>query len=243
MSDQQTTDDIEVPFKPDNEQPPPSGGASGHVVEQPPQPSAQEVLDTIQPMRGARTQIIWTTMQNDKGEEVRVEYKYVQRELSMIAKAQWFSLVGDVMDRALGGENKLSLAALFEPPEGWSEEGISMQRMKEADTFMHALSKLIKFMPSFLEESFCIWLNVPDFEEPIVKPLMARSPEIGGISDDDGFAMVETFIDQNWDALEEWGRGKVAKLRKRIEEKQKDRKSLSASSTPSSSTQPITARQ
>ena len=37
------------------------------------------------------------------------ERTYVQRPLSFIAKMQWFSLVGEVLDKAMSGDNALTV--------------------------------------------------------------------------------------------------------------------------------------
>jgi hypothetical protein len=141
---------------------------------------------------------------------------YVQRELSVIGKAQWFSLVGNTLDEALSGENKLSLNSLLTPPQIQPGQPV-LQQFADADTFVHAVGKLLSVSPDFISKSICIWLDVPDYEWDLVATLMRMSPEDGGLSDDDFESMFAHFIDQNYMSIERFFRERFPRLRARLQ--------------------------
>lgn len=180
---------------------------------------AREAIDILAPHYEARQ---WTFGQGSNA------MTYVQRELSVIAKTQWFSLVGEILDKAIGGENSLSLNALLSPPENVRPGStLRMQDFQDADTFVHAIGKLLVFAPEFFEKSICIWLAVPDYEWPIARALMRLSPELGGLNDDDAEEIIATFIDQNYKSLSTFFRDRFSHLRDRWNARAKDHQSRS----------------
>jgi hypothetical protein len=140
--------------------------------------------------------------------------EYVQRELSFLGKTQWFALVGEVLDKALGGENSMSLNSLFSSPGG--RGSLSLDDFRDADMFVQAIAKLLVYAPDFLVKSYCIWLNVPDYERDLAAELMALPADEGGLSDDQGIEIIETFIDQNFASLDRFFREQVAKIQSRF---------------------------
>ena len=187
---------------------------------------AEDVLDVIVPRSEPQ---VWTLgLPPD-------EREYVQRELSMIQKFQWFGEVGDVIDKALSGENAMTIGHLFEAPSGMrGGASFDPNSLREADTFLQALSKLVKYAPSFIQDSFVIWLNVPDHEIDWAKEVMKLTKDEGGFSDDETIAIIEAFIDQNWPAIEHFFREKVGQIRKRVQARTQGNES--PSSKPSRST-------
>lgn len=180
---------------------------------------AEDVVDILTP----KSKVVeWKIGQ---GEYERV---YVQRELSFIGKMQWFSLVGEVLDKAMSGEGSLRLGNLLSAP-GSRGGALSMDDFRDADTFVQAVGKLVSYAPDFLEKSFCIWLNVPDYERDFARQVFALPAEEGGLSDKQGIEIIETFIDQNYGALDSFFREKIGGLRKRVEARQKDTKKSSES--------------
>lgn len=179
---------------------------------------AKEAIDILAPKTAARE---WTFGQ---GENSLV---YVQRELSVISKTQWFALVGEILDSALGGENSISLNSILSPPQQARPGALSMQDFQDADTFVHAMGKLLIFAPEFLEKSICIWLSVPDYEWDLVRSIMRQSPELGGLSDDSAEEIIATFIDQNYASLSTFFRDRFGHLRDRWNARAKDLQSRS----------------
>lgn len=176
---------------------------------------AQEILDTLKPKTDPKT---WTIGEGD------FQRTYVQRPLSFIAKMQWFSLVGDVLDKALSGPSAMSMNSLFMAPGGGRAGQLTLSDFRDADTFIQALGKLLSFAPDFLLDSYVIWLTVPDHERPLAKQILSLPEEDGGLSDRDGIEIVEIFIDQNYDALDDFFRVRLVELRRRVEARQKTAK-------------------
>lgn len=165
----------------------------------------EDYLDILQPKAEPKT---WVIGKED------YERTYVQKPLSFIAKMQWFSLVGEVLDRALSGPDGMSLGNLFSTPGGGS---FAPQDFREADTFVQAVGKLLAVAPDFLVNSYCIWLNVPDYERPAVAEIMMLPPDEGGLSDEQGLEIIEVFIDQNYEALDSFFRESLGRLQRRVQ--------------------------
>lgn len=170
----------------------------------------KDVIDTIQPKAEPRT---WKL---GKGEHER---EYVQRPLSFFAKMNFFALVGEVIDKAVSGDDGIRVSSLFDSPMGG--DGMSLADFRDADMFIQGAGKLLSYAPDLLEKSYCIWLDVPDHERPLAIALMSQSVEDGGLSDDDGIEMIEVFIDQNWESIEDFFRNKIASLRDRVQARRK----------------------
>jgi hypothetical protein len=181
------------------------------VAEQAPaQEKAEDTLNVLRPKAEARA---W-----EFGPE-NVRRTYIQKPLSFIAKMQWFALVGEVLDRALSGPNAMSLNSLFEAPA--ARGGLSMESFRDADTFIQAVGKLMSVAPDFLVNSYCIWLNVPDYEREVVKQIMELPPDEGGLSDEQGIEIIEIFIDQNYEALDRFFQERLPALRDRLTDRAK----------------------
>jgi hypothetical protein len=173
----------------------------------------EDIVDVLKPKAEIK---IWQIGKGDYSRE------YAQRPLSFIKKMQWFSLVGEVLDKALSGDNAMSLNSLFSAPSGGRAGGLSMADFRDADTFVQAVGKLLVHAPNFLIHSYCIWLNVPDYETEIAVEIMKMSPEEGGLSDKQGIEIIEIFIDQNYEALERFFREDLGGLQRRVAARRKD---------------------
>lgn len=172
----------------------------------------KDVVDIIQPKAEPK---VWKL-----GKETDGTYReYTQRPLGFLAKMQWFSLVGEVLDKSMSGEDALSINSLLSAPAGRGGT-LSMSDFRDADTFVQAVGKLLIHAPDFLVKSYCIWLSVPDYEQDFVASVMALPAEQGGLSDDDGLEIIEIFIDQNYEALDSFFREKLSRIRTRIQARQ-----------------------
>lgn len=151
-----------------------------------------------------------------------------QKPLSFIGKMQWFGLAGDMLDKAMSGSNPLSLADLIDNPTaksiqaGKAAEAVQMKNLRDADTFVRALGKIVKYAPGFLIDSYVIWLGATD-EESLVREILNLPEEDGGLSDDMGMEMIEIFIDQNWDALARFF-DRLTVVQKRVASQQETRR-------------------
>lgn len=152
---------------------------------------------------------------------------YVQRPLSFIQKMQWFSLVGGVLEKAMSGDAPVSVNELLSAP-GDPRGGFSMADFRDADTFVRAIGKLIVHAPTFLTDSYCIWLGVPEHQKPVAVAVMSAPAAEGGLTDDQGLEIIEVFIDQNYDALADFFGDKIAALQRRVQARQEERKGRKA---------------
>lgn len=178
------------------------------------EPEEQEdVVDVLVPKKEPKQ---WTIGRGD------YQKVLVQRPLSFIAKMQWFSLIGEVLDKAMSGDDRLSINNLFSAPQGRGGS-LTMEDFRDADTFVQAVGKLLVHAPDFLTKSYCIWLAVPDYDREFVKQIMELPPEEGGLTDDQGMEIIEVFIDQNYEALDSFFREKIVGLANRVQARQKER--------------------
>jgi len=197
--------------------------------EAPPETEAQQeeeqedVLDTIQPKAEPKTWVI-----GPQG----MQRRFIQRPLSFIAKMQWFALVGDVLDKAMSGDDRLSINNLFSAPTGRGGN-LSMSDFRDADTFVQAVGKLLVHAPNFLLDSYCIWLAVPDYDRDLVKDMMSAPADEGGLSDHDGMEIIEVFIDQNYEALNSFFQDELRKVSDRVRKRQTEANEKRRQSQPS----------
>lgn len=177
-------------------------------------PTSEEILDSIVPNAEPRA---WKI-----GPE-GMERTYIQKPLAFIAKMQWFSLVGGVLDKALSGENAMSLNGLFSAPGRPGQ--LRAEDFRDADTFVQAIGKLLAVAPDFLVDSYVIWLNVPDYDREIVRQMMVLPADEGGLSDEQGLEIIETFLDQNYDQLASFFGERLGALQARVQKLSKVRES------------------
>ena len=204
-------EEVEVEFRPGQDE---DASVAAEYDQKPPEEQEVEekktdadVLDTIIPRSEPRVWVI--------GRGTEMERTYVQKEMSFLGKMQWFSLVGEALDKALSGPSGMSLNSLFSAP-GMARGDFRMDQFRDADMFVQAISKLLSAMPDFLLRSYLIWLNVPDYDREIVESLMKLPPDEGGLTDDDGMEMIEVFLDQNYDALASFFGERLGQLQARI---------------------------
>lgn len=182
------------------------------AAEEPAEP--EDVVDVLRPKAAAKE---WTFGPPD------MPLVFIQRPLSFIQKMQWFSLVGGVLDKAMSGDNPVSVNELLTNPAA-GRRGMTLEDFRDADTFVRAIGKLVVHAPKFVTDSYCIWLGVPEHQQKLVSEVMAYPAEEGGLTDDQGLEIIEVFIDQNYDALADFFGDKISSLQKRLSQRQEDRK-------------------
>lgn len=159
--------------------------------------SLEDEIESVAPKAAHRKQIIGT------GEATRT---YVQRPLSFFGKLQFFEVLGKAIEQAMTGDEALSLNNLFAGPSMTrAQDGsITVTDVEDADTFVRAIAKIAVYAPDMLADLYCIFLDVPVGERPFAKGIMVLSEEEGGLSDEDGIAILETFFDQNGQAMRDF---------------------------------------
>lgn len=138
------------------------------------------------------------------------EREYVQKPLSFVGKIQFLSYIGEVLDKAMAGDNALKLNSLFDVPV--RGDVLSAQDFSDAQTFVQAVGKLLVYAPDFLSKSYCIWLRIPEYERAWAIACMEEN-----LGDEEGFDIIETFIDQNWETLQGFFSEKLPSLSKRLQ--------------------------
>jgi hypothetical protein len=190
---------------------------------------AQETIEKIEPKAAPREQTLRL------GDD---EKTYTQRPLNFFGKMKFFACLGGALDKAMTGEGALTLSHLFSAASGPSSLG-SPSAFKEADLFVQAIAKLMVYAPNLLKDLYVIWLGIPQGEVPWAIAAMDQPADMGGLSDEDGLAIVETFLDQNGDAIESFF---VDKIRPLVERVKNQFAPASASSKPSRATRRATQK-
>jgi hypothetical protein len=178
-----------------------------------PDEEPEDVVDVLRPKAAPKQ---WTFGPED------MPLVFIQRPLSFIQKMQWFSLVGGVLDKAMSGDNPVSVNELLTNPAA-GRRGMTLEDFRDADTFVRAIGKLVVHAPKFVTDSYCIWLGVPEHQTKIVSEVMAYPAEEGGLTDDQGLEIIEVFIDQNYDALADFFGDKIGALQRRVSQRQEER--------------------
>ena len=137
---------------------------------------------------------------------------YVQKPLSFFGKTEFVRLISHAIDNAMKGEDGLSITKLM---------GVtSMQELTSADIFVRALVRLAENTPDLLKDVYMISLNVPRHERDIVSQIFdmpAEEDGTGGLSDEDGIAIMNTFVEQNAKALMGFFRDEMPKVVERTQ--------------------------
>jgi hypothetical protein len=181
--------------------------------------SAAEDLEILAPKTAAKEWKIGSEGPDGNG----VIRTYIQQELSVLGFAQWTGLVGEFLDKAMSGENALTLNAILSPPQlPQPGQRLTIQSFQDADVFVHAIGKLVQFAPDFVGKSVCIWLDVPDYEWDLVRALMRQSPASGGMSHDMFQEILEIFIDQNYAEINRFFRVRQQQIRARWQARAKE---------------------
>jgi hypothetical protein len=141
---------------------------------------------------------------------------FTQKPLTFFRKIELFSVLADALDKALA-DGAIISEFLDDIPTGTGD-------LREADVFVKAIAKIVRYAPDILGDVFCISLDVKRNERDEVKELFDE------LSDEEAMQILNNFIDQNWDAMADFFTKQMAPLVGKVSEKVQ---SQSASSTPS----------
>lgn len=173
-----------------------------------------EELDVIEPSGGDTVlRREWTVRDEfeDGQEFVRV---YTQKPLAYFGKLEFFGLLAQGIDRAMAGPQGLTVDGMLGSFEDVSQIGNTNNL--EIDNFVQGLARIAQYLPGLIEEAYCIFLNVPKTERPWVKDVWSRSEGEGGLSDEDGLAIVEVFLDDNLADIKDFFVNKTKGLRSKL---------------------------
>ena len=165
-------------------------------------------------------------------------FEFTQRTLNFFQKLEVFSLLGGALNKAMSGPDGITISEILEGPSGVGST-LTESNLREADTFVQAIAKLIQYAPDLLADLYMVILAVPRGQREVVKGIMESPVEEGGLSDEDGVAILETFVDQNWDVMLDFFKQRVLPLANKIGNKVQE----SQPSKPSKNTQQPTQKQ
>jgi hypothetical protein len=177
-----------------------------------PEVASNEVKEALREQREEIERIV----PNKAHRKVKIgDTEYVQKPLSYLAKMEFFSLLAGTIDKAMQGDNALTITGMLNQV-GFSRDGkLSLSDMRDADVFVNGMAKLMIYSPDFLADAMCIWLAIPPGDRIWAKQIMNLPEDDGGFSDEQGFQIIETFLDQNADALESFFVERIPRLAKR----------------------------
>lgn len=189
----------------------------------------EDTVDVLEPAVADRPVTIGT------GE---LAFNFVQRPLNFFQKLEVFSLLGSALNKAMSGPDGITVSDLLEGP---STVGGTLNdtNIREADTFIQAIAKLVEYAPELFADLYMVLLSVPRGHRDLVKSLMEGPEEEGGLSDEDGFAILDTFVDQNWNVMVDFFKQRILPLANKIGTKVQG----SQPSTPLKNTQRVTQKQ
>lgn len=168
-------------------------------------------LDDIEIQVAHREWVIegdFTVLKRD-GTTVTEQFKrtYVQKPLSFTSMLQFTGLIGEKISEAMSGPDGISLDGVLAESDGLVSAGRALLTSSDfagVDSFVKGFAKLASHVPEVIEDCQCIWLRVPHAERPIVKEIWSRSPDEGGLRFEEGQEMLETFLSQNYDEVEDF---------------------------------------
>ena len=179
--------------------------------------SVEDPIDVLEPKAQNYAVVL-----KDGNDEVTL----IQKPLTFFGKMEFFSVLGGAVDRAMN--EGLSLTDLFDVPE----DRTTVDSFKEADLFVKAVLKLVKDAPELLLDLYTVILSVPRGQREYVQSLLEN------IDDEQGIAILERFIDQNWEVMADFFTKKIAPLTSKISDKFQG----SVSSKPSKATRQTTRK-
>lgn len=190
----------------------------------------EDPLEILEPKADPRVWIIGKPP--EKGGEEDEWSRYVQSPLGYMARMRFFALVSGTVAKAMkeGGGISLSGADFLTAGDSGSlrdrAEQLRSEDFSDAGSFMALALQLMSEAPDFLIDCYAIWLDVPTIERNWFKRVLNQSydPERNrwGITDDQGFEMVEVFIDQNYKDIREFFSGKLPALAKRVQARERE---------------------
>jgi hypothetical protein len=183
--------------------------------------------NTISPPGAVRTYVVGKSPE-DGGRGV---VTLVQRPLAFFGKLELFSVLGKALDTVLA--EGISIGELLEETPDRPADELRLQDIQDADTFVKAISVLAMHSPELFKELYCVILQVPREHRERVMTIMSDPEDLGGLSDDQGFEIMDTFIAQNGELLKRFFVDRIIPLFDRMQSKRQDG---SASSKPSSPT-------
>lgn len=159
--------------------------------------------------------VLHAIVPNDEPKEVVLtldgaDRTYVQAPLKYFRKMEFFGLVGRTIDEAMSGEDGLTVNSIFGANTPTSVGELAASDFGDLDSFLALVAKIANYAPDFLKDCYVIWLDVPKRER-----VWAREA-LDNLEDEAGLAIIETFIDQNWDSIERFFTERIRSVANRV---------------------------
>ena len=170
------------------------------------------------------------------------EKTYWQKPLSFAGMLEFTRLLGEKISEAMSGPDGLTVDGVFSEGKQALADGqllLAREDFSSVDAFVKGLARLASYAPTLIEECQCIWLRVPLHERPIVKQVWSNAPGEGGLRASEGSEMLDVFLGQNYEEVEDFFVVQLPALAKRVT---KLRQLASLRSRRSRSTQARTVR-
>lgn len=144
-----------------------------------------------------------------------VDRVYTQAQLGMFPVQEFATTVTEVLESFTEGELRMKLGELFQGK-------VQMPVNLDADTvnsfvddnmaYIQAFFQLVRKVPELQLDVICLSLGVPRQERAWAKQQLAEPPHRGGLTVEEGFDLLITFIKQNASLLRETLVGKAKEL-------------------------------
>jgi hypothetical protein len=172
----------------------------------------------------------------EDGDEIE-EREFVQKPLTYFDKIKYFGMVGQTLDAILAVDSGITLNTLLSGSSTQFDANNPMASLagQDMDSFIGLLIRMAGFAPDFLKKSYLIWLGVPMNEREWA------DQALDSIDDEMGVQILETFVDQNWEAVEDFFTKYARRVWARVQ-KARGQDSDKDSSKPSKPTRRTTRR-
>lgn len=192
--------------KPQAEPIPPKDAPEPVPTELPAGPAgSEEQMKEVEKLDPIGDERIWIVGKPpDKGGKEEEWERYFQRPLGYVAKFRFFGKLSAMIEESLESTGD-SLDSILEEAGVLRGRKLSAADFRDAASIMPVVLRMVTKFPDYLLELNCILLDVPKGQRPWAMRNMERPyrPESDqwGLSDDDGIGIIETCVEQNWDAL------------------------------------------
>lgn len=172
-------------------------------------------IEALEPTRPANAMPVQRVFQWTLPNGNAVQKAYVQAELGLFPAQDFGLLVTEIVESFTKGDMGMKIGDLFrgqiDMPSQFTGEAVNTL-VDENMALVQAFVKLIQTVPSLQLNILCLSLGVPRLEREWAKSQMQEPPHRGGLSVDDGFELLSTFISQNAVLLRETFVGKAKEL-------------------------------
>jgi hypothetical protein len=168
---------------------------------------SEAAAEAIQPSTETRTWVI----EGPDAAGNPITREYIQEELSFFNKQEFITLLTKYVERFISGELGVSLTELFQgdlrsrvniPTDLSPEAAESM--VKENESLIMAVIRVVQSIPELQHQIFLLSLGVPRNERDWAVATMTGPVSRGGLNDDQGFAILKTFVTQNAQAIRDF---------------------------------------